>query len=92
MQKVNFHAMLRDIVGGRTVELPIQPGQTVRDMLAVIIERYPALQPKFYEEDGSLTRFILIFIDGRNILLMGGLDAVIPEDAIINIFPPVAGG
>ena len=90
--QVHFHAMLRDIVGGRTIEVPVEPGQTVHELIQAVIDQYPAMHDKFYVEDDTLASSIHIFVNGRNVLWRGGLEARIPPDARINVFPPIGGG
>jgi molybdopterin synthase sulfur carrier subunit len=91
MLSVNFHAALRDIVGGRTLDLPLEPGQTVREMLAAAMERHPTLRPMFYTRDGAPSRTVMIFLNGRNVMLMDGLDTVIPAGVTVNVFQSLAG-
>lgn len=90
--EVHFHATLRDLVGERTVDVPVEPGQTIRDMINAVIERHPDLQSRFFDDDGSLVPYIHIFMDGRNVRLLEGLDTPITPEARISIFPPIAGG
>lgn len=90
--EIYFHTVLRDIVGGRDVEVPVDAGQTIGDMIEALIVDHPTLRARFYAADGSLSAYIHIFMDGRNVLLLGGLDAPITPGARINIFPPIGGG
>jgi molybdopterin synthase sulfur carrier subunit len=39
-----------------------------------------------------LPQRVHIFVNGRNMLFMNGIETVIPEEANISIFPPVGGG
>ena len=91
--QVHFYATLRQIVGGKTVEMPLTHGVTVREMIDEIITRYPRLRPELLDENGHLYRHVHVFINGRDAsLLDDGLETkVMPEDTV-NIFPPVAGG
>jgi molybdopterin synthase sulfur carrier subunit len=92
IMQVHFHATLRDDVGGRTVEVPVEAGQTIHELIDALIDPYPSLKSKFWITDDSFSPYIHIFMDGRNILLSDGLDTRIPPNARINIFPPIAGG
>ncbi len=89
---VRFYAGLREIVGGKRVVLETAPGQTVRELLDEAGEKFPALLPLMWEPDGSLSDYIKVFVDGREMRHLEGLETVIPEDAEIDIFPPSAGG
>ena len=39
--KVNFYATLRDITGGKVVDIPVDQGVTAQQLLDAIIARYP---------------------------------------------------
>ena len=41
---------------------------------------------------GKLLQRIHIFVNGRNIIYLNGIETIIPEKANISIFPPVGGG
>lgn len=89
--EVRFYATLRDIVGGRSVEVDLEEGDTVNDMLARLFERYPGLEPEILE-DGELRHAVNIFIDGRSVRYLDGLKTDLALDEEVTIFPPVAGG
>ena len=90
--RVKFYATLRQIVDSRTVELPLVPGGTARDLLTAATSTYPRLAPLVWTGDGGLRDYIKVFIDGREIAYLAGLDTIVPPDANVDIFPPVAGG
>lgn len=50
--EVRFYATLRDIVGGRTVEVDLEAGTTVRELLERLFERFPELKPRLLDEAG----------------------------------------
>jgi sulfur-carrier protein len=90
---VKFYANLRDAVGGRQAEFDLPPGGTLRDLVAVMVSRYPALKSEILDRDGNLYSHIHIFVDGReSTFLDSSLDAVLDPDASIAVFPPVGGG
>jgi molybdopterin synthase sulfur carrier subunit len=91
--KVDFYATLRPIVGGKTVELPVAPGITVRGLIDELVARYPPLRAELLDEHGNLYRHVHVFVNGRDApYLADQLDTVVtPEDALA-IFPQVAGG
>lgn len=90
--QVRLYATLRPIVGKATVELNAQEGDTVRAMLDELTTRWPALKPKLFINDEELHPSIHVFLNGRDIRYLGGLDMAIPEQTEICIFPPVGGG
>ena len=89
--KVKLYATLRPLVGGSSVEVDAGPGDTVRQLLDELLERYPRLQDELMQ-DGEISPRIHIFLNGRDVRYMDGLDMEIPEGADLRIFPPVGGG
>jgi len=90
--QVRVYATLRPIVNGATVDLEAGPGDTFRSLLAELVDKWPAMQKELFDADGTLSTGIHVFLNGRDIRYLGGLDMVIPADAEIRIFPPVGGG
>lgn len=90
--QVRLYATLRPIVGKATVDLDAEVGDTVRTMLDELITRYPDLKPKLFITDDELHPSIHVFLNGRDIRYLGGMDMAIPEETEICIFPPVGGG
>ncbi len=89
---VRFYATLRPLVGGKTVDVCLPPGATVRDLLESATTRFPKLEPVVWTENRELGAFVKVFLDGRDIRHLALLDTPVPGDAEIDIFPPVAGG
>ncbi len=89
---VKVYATLRPIVGDRVVDLPLEEGATVRDLVACMVERWPELAAMMLE-DGEVSRRVHVFIDGRSSRhLPAGSDTVLQEDQQIDVSPAVAGG
>jgi sulfur-carrier protein len=88
----NFYATLRPIVGGKTVEFDLEDGATVKALLDAAGDRFPELCELTWEADGSLRDYLKIFVDGREIRYLQMLETRISSDAVVDIFPPVAGG
>ncbi len=90
--RVRVYATLRPIVGGRTVELPLAPGATIRDLVDDMVGRWPELAALMLE-DGELSRRVHVFVDGRSSRhLAEGADTVLRDDQEIDVAPAVAGG
>lgn len=91
--KINFYATFRQIVGAKTIELPLGEGITVRQLIDAIIARYPALRRELLDEQGHLYPYVHVFINGRDApYLDEGLEARLSPDDTVSLFPPVAGG
>jgi molybdopterin synthase sulfur carrier subunit len=90
--RVRVHATIRPIVGGRFVDLPVEEGATVRELVACMVERWPELSEMMWEE-GELSRRVHVFVDGRSSRhLPDGSDTVLREGHEIDVSPAVAGG
>ena len=91
--KVNFFATLRPIVGQKTVELPIEEGNTVQDVLETIVGTYPDLRPELMDEQGQLLGHVHLFINGRDSpYLVDMMATQIKATDKIDVFPAVGGG
>lgn len=90
--EVRLFATLRPIIGGPAVQVNAGPGDSVRALLDELIERWPAMKKELFDSTGQLHNNIHVFINGRDVRYLGGLDMAIPADAQIRIFPPVGGG
>ncbi len=91
--KVNFYATYRPIVGGKTIELDVDHGITIGQLIEAIIARFPAMQHQMLDENGNLYPHVHIFVNGRDACYLDkGMDTVIQADDTLNIFPPVGGG
>jgi len=89
---VRVYATLRPIVGGKSVEVEVEPGATVRALVDVMVVRWPELSETLLE-DGALSRRAHVFLDGRSARhLPDGENTVIEPGQEVDIAPAVAGG
>ena len=91
--KVNFYATYRPIVGGKTIDLDVDHGITISQLVEVIIARFPAMRREMLDENSQLYSHVHIFVNGRDVCyLEKAMDTIILADDTLNIFPPVGGG
>jgi molybdopterin converting factor small subunit len=89
VSQVRIPPVLRETVGGER-ELSAS-GETVGAVLADLFGRYPALRERV-TEDGTLSRFVNVYVNGRDVRYGEGLEtAVGPDDQVI-LLPAMAGG
>ena len=50
--KVNFYAGLRQAVGAKSIELELPDETRIADLLARVVEKYPAVRGKLLDEQG----------------------------------------
>jgi len=81
---------LRPACGGAT-ELTIS-APTVREALAEIERRYPALYRGVCEETGGVRRHVNLFVNSSHIRDAKGLDTTLAPGDVVAIIPAVSGG
>ena len=86
--KVNLYSSLRRIVGQKTVEIPLSETATVRQLLEELKLRYPQAYNEFVDQNGHLYPHVHLFINGRDIPYLNGLDTTLADQDNIDIFPP----
>jgi molybdopterin synthase sulfur carrier subunit len=91
--KVHYFATLRAIVGGKTVDFDTEHGITVREMLDLMITRFPKLREELLDETGKMHGHVHFFVNGRDAqFLENGVETHIMPDDVVNVFPAVGGG
>lgn len=91
--RIIFYATLRQIVGGKTLDLDIPPGATVRQLLDEIIQAYPMIKRELFDEKGELYGHVHVLVNGRDVpYLENALDTVLSSHDMVTIFPAVGGG
>ena len=89
--KVIISATLRYFFG-HTVEEEIQ-GNTINEVLANLIRKYPEAKKGLYDESGQLREFIRIFLNDSDVTEEAErLKTRIPEGATLQLLPLIAGG
>lgn len=78
----------------RHVSLPPQEvgGQTVRQALDTVFDGSPKARSYVLEDDGSLRRHMLIFVDGTQIVDRTGLGDAVGEGSEIYVMQALSGG
>lgn len=90
---VTFYATLRNIIGAKTIELPLSNGMTVRKLVDEAIRRYPPLKTELLDAEGELYRHVHVFVNNRDAMFLEkGLDTELGESDTVGIFPAVGGG
>lgn len=90
--KIRFFASFKQITNKREVEIDLEEGATIHQLLQVLFERYSSFQDKIFNESNELRKWIQILLNGRSIKFLQGLETKLSNGDIISLFPPVAGG
>lgn len=67
-------------------------GATVEEVLGNLFERYGELRQRIADDDGSLRRFVNVYLSGEDIRFLEGLQTPVADGAELTILPAVAGG
>jgi molybdopterin synthase sulfur carrier subunit len=87
---VKIPTQLRAATGG-TTEAQLE-GETVQEVLNGLFDRYGELRERIADEDGSLRRFVNVYLSGEDIRFLEGLQTPVKDGAELTILPAVAGG
>ncbi|HEY5120635.1 MAG TPA: MoaD/ThiS family protein [Acidimicrobiales bacterium] len=82
--------VLRPAMGGETT-ITVE-GTTIGAVLSDVTERYPAVKGQLLNEDGTLHRFLNVYVNDDDVRYLGGVDAPVADSDEITLLPAVAGG
>jgi molybdopterin synthase sulfur carrier subunit len=89
MSIVRIPPQLRGEVGG-VREVPAE-GDTVRDLLDDLMDRFPALRPQLVEDD-EIASFVNVYVEGEDVRTLDGLDTSVDHGSTVILLPAMAGG
>ena len=88
--EVRIPTILRSYTGGaKTVE---GAGDTIADLLTDLDSRHAGLRDRLITGEGSLHRFVNVYINDEDVRFLGALDAKLNNGDTVTILPAVAGG
>ena len=87
---VKIPTQLRSAAGGET-ETEVD-GATVQEVLDGLFDRFDELRARISDDDGSLRRFVNVYLAGEDIRFLDGLSTPVADGAELTILPAVAGG
>ncbi|MGH3092052.1 MAG: pyridoxal-phosphate dependent enzyme [Gaiellaceae bacterium] len=90
MIRVRIPPTLRGEVGGaREIEAA---GDTVREVLDDLAERYPALGRQVLENGNGLASFVNVYLNSEDVRTLDGLDTPVRAGSTVILLPAMAGG
>ncbi len=90
MARVRIPTILQPSVGG-AAEVAA-PGATVGEVLGAVGERHERFAGLAFERDGSVKRYLAVFLGDQDVRHLRGLDTPVPEGAEIIVLPAASGG
>lgn len=87
---VRVPTTLRTLTAGAS-EVAVE-GATVADVLSNLEATHPGFRDRILDEDGSLRRFVNVFVADEDVRFADGLDTTVEPGQTVSIIPAVAGG
>jgi sulfur-carrier protein len=67
-------------------------GDTLADLLQDLDSRHNGLRGRLVTEDGSLHRFVNVYVNDEDVRFLGGLETALKDGDSVTVLPAVAGG
>lgn len=88
--EVRLPTVLRAAAGGQaTVSVE---GETIGGVLKGLADSYPGLGAQVISQDGSLHRFVNVYLNDDDVRYLDKLDTKVIDGDVVSILPAVAGG
>jgi len=87
---VKIPTQLRAVTGGVS-EASVE-GSTVAEVLDGLFAQFGELRERISDEQGTLRRFVNVYLSGEDIRFLDGVATSVPDGAELTILPAVAGG
>ncbi len=87
---VRLPTVLRQQAGGQsTVTVK---ASTIGDVLRELVSEFPGMSGQLLNEDGSLHRFVNVYVNDDDVRYLDSLDTPVKEGDEVSLLPAVAGG
>ena len=90
MSTIKIPPVLRSSTGGEK-EVSADGG-SVGEVLRALAEQHPATREQLFGEDGSLNRYVNVYLNDEDVRVLDGLDTAVKPDDTLVILPAMAGG
>ncbi|MCF2532315.1 MoaD/ThiS family protein [Yinghuangia soli] len=88
--EVRIPTILRDYTdGAKAVE---GNGASIDELIADLETRHAGIRNRLVEEDGSLRRFVNVYLNDEDIRFIDGISSSLDDGDTVTILPAVAGG
>jgi sulfur-carrier protein len=89
MTTVRIPPTLRAEVGGER-QVPAA-GDTVRELLDDLMERFPGLRTQLVEDD-DIAPFVNVYVEGEDVRTLDGIETPVAHGSTVILLPAMAGG
>jgi len=91
LMKLKFYATFRNVVGQK--EIKKEFAGTVSDLLWLLCDEYgETFKDAVFDEKEKPRKYVKIFVNGRNIEDLNGIETMLKNEDTVAILPPIAGG
>ncbi len=90
--KVKFFATFKYITGQNEIEVKIDDGTNIAQLMDILFKSYNDLEKEIYYDNRIIKDYVQILKNGRNIKYLDHINTKLENNDEIAIFPPVAGG
>ena len=90
MATIKIPPVLRPSVGGEKVLSA--DGASVGEVLRELATQHPETQHQLFSEDGTLNRYVNVYLNDEDVRVLDGLDTPVGADDTLVILPAMAGG
>ena len=89
MPLIKIPVVLRPSVGG---EKEVRAdGDDVGTVLRSLADNHPDLSSQLFGADGSLNRYVNVYLNDEDVRVLGGLETPVGESDVLNVLPAMAG-
>jgi molybdopterin synthase sulfur carrier subunit len=88
--EIRLPTVLRPHAGGASTVTA--NGTTIGEVLSDLVASYPGMDGQVLTEDGTLHRFVNVYVDDDDVRYLEQLETKVPDGATVSILPAVAGG
>ncbi len=88
---LEFTKPFSDAVGAKELDYRFQ-GISVRDLLNELSSEYPKLHSMFYSESGTITEYLMVFVNSKPLSAFDGLNTNLADGDRLVFIIPVSGG
>jgi molybdopterin synthase sulfur carrier subunit len=87
---IKIPPVLRPSTGGER-EVSAE-GADVGELLRALATQHPATEGQLFGEDGTLNRYVNIYLNDEDVRVLQGLDTAVKDSDTLVILPAMAGG
>lgn len=81
------------LLGERSQAVELPEGSRISDLLELLVaKRGCALQERLFQEGKELRKDVYLFLNGRHIHFLNGLDTPLKDGDVLLLMPPAGGG